>query len=201
MRNFKRVIIWCAVFVAFVAVVGGVALVVRYIVDGRNGYTGKDLNGAYAEGKKQADAYRERLEALINGVIGDIGTSYDTSALDDLNASFYAVIADLDDRLSEQGADVVELTEQKKQSLISMRDSLGALLSEYEDELISLNGELADIDAAIAELEELDSDLSAEILGFTVAKSYVENRIDSVESIVAEITEQIGLLDAQISAM
>jgi hypothetical protein len=193
----KFIIIIVSVLV-FVGLLFGGYNTYRYFELRNNLYTEEDVSGAYEEGAESGSLYSAYLLSLINDILKQLGNGGIIPGLDELNDYYSALFDTINDELNEQGANLEELSALKLVSLMSLQSSLISLKTNYTVELGSLQSELADIEAALLLLEDIDSD---EVIGFVFAKSYVELRILNTQDIISKLDIQIFAVTEQIEEL
>ncbi|MDR2090649.1 MAG: hypothetical protein LBP62_03240 [Clostridiales bacterium] len=164
-------------------------------------YEPADLEAAYERGRAESAEYRAYLDALIADLQAEINTAGDTSALDEINAIYGPALDNIDDKLADADADVADLRGKKLATLTSLKNSLDGLLTAYDTKKTELAGELAIVNAAIAELDEAGEGDSTEAAGYEVAREYILSQIADTETVIASVQSQIAAIDAEIAEL
>lgn len=199
MEKSTKILIFSICLVIFLSgAVVGFYFLFQHLEEVDNIYTDLDKNTAQTEGEKEGEKYRALLEKMLKELEDRInnGSQVDFS---EIETRYEAMLEDIRKQLESQEGSIGELSQSKIDSLMSMRGSLTDLQSMYDEELQSLNAQLAEVNEAIEELQNSEGDHADELAGFEFTRNFLQSQITSYTGVIQSLDSRIAEIDKTLA--
>ncbi len=161
-------------------------------------YTDEDKIAAETSGEKDGEKYRKLLEQMIKDLEDRINNK-EQPDFSEIDTRYQAMINDIRQQLESQEGSIADLSQSKIDSLNSMRGSLTDLKTMYSNELTSLQSQLAEVNAAIEELQNAEGDHADELAGFEFTRNFIQSQITSYSGVIESLDSRIAEIDSTLA--